>query len=75
MGSMFCFSVVFLVVGVIEHRERRSPEGEGSTTTLDKIPCNKVNQGKIITKVMGHVFQAECWEKHPSVGVHLVYYG
>ena len=19
---------------------------------------------------MGHLFQAECWEKHPSVGVH-----
>ena len=24
---------------------------------------------------MGRIFQAECWEKHPSVGVHLVYYG
>ena len=24
---------------------------------------------------MGHVFQAECWTKHPSVGVHMVYYG
>ena len=23
---------------------------------------------------MGHVFQAKCWEKHPSVGVPLVYY-
>lgn len=22
---------------------------------------------------MGHLFQANCWEKHPSVGVHLVY--
>ena len=44
-------------------------------TTLVKIPCNKVNKGKIITKVMGHIFQAKCWAKHPSVGVHLVYYG
>jgi len=44
-------------------------------TTLVKIPCNKVNKGKIITKVMGHIFQAKCWEKHPSVTVHLVYYG
>jgi len=25
--------------------------------------------------VTGHIFQAECWEKHPSLGVHLVYYG
>ena len=24
---------------------------------------------------MGHVFQAECWGKNPSVGVHMVYYG
>ena len=24
---------------------------------------------------MGHLFQAKCWAKHPSVGVHLVYYG
>jgi len=24
---------------------------------------------------MRHVFQVEWWEKHPSVGVHLVYYG
>ena len=24
---------------------------------------------------MGHVFQAERWEKHPSAGVHMVYYG
>ena len=24
---------------------------------------------------MRHVFQVEQWEKHPSVGVHLVYYG
>ena len=24
---------------------------------------------------MGHVLQDEYWEKHPSVGVHLVYYG
>ena len=23
---------------------------------------------------MGHVFQAECCEKHPRMGVHLVYY-
>ena len=40
-----------------------------------KNPCNKVNKDKIITKVMGNLFQYECWEKHPSVGVHLVYYG
>ena len=25
--------------------------------------------------VLGHVFQVECWEEHPSVGAHLVYYG
>ena len=24
---------------------------------------------------MGHIFQDECWENHPSVGVNLVYYG
>ena len=24
---------------------------------------------------MEHLFQVECWEKHPSVGVHLVYNG
>ena len=23
---------------------------------------------------MRDIFQAECWEKHPSVGVHMVYY-
>jgi len=36
-------------------------------TTLVKNPCNKINKGKIITKVMGHVFQAKCWEKHSDV--------
>jgi len=65
MGGFFFLSVVLLVVGFNEHRKWCSPKG-GSITTLVKIPCNKVNKGKIITKVMGHLFQSECWEKHPS---------
>ena len=32
---------------------------EGSVTTLVENPCNKVNKGTIITKVMGHIFQDE----------------
>ena len=71
MGNMFCFSTVLLVVGVIEYRGQCFPKGEGSVIALVKIPCNKVNKGKIKTKVMGHIFQAECWEKHLSVGVHI----
>lgn len=31
---------------------------------LMKIPCNNINKVKIITMVMGNVFQAECWEKN-----------
>jgi len=75
MGSIFFLLVVLLVVGVIKHQEWYSPKGEGYVTTLVKIPHNKVIKGKLITKVMGNVFQAECWEKHRSLGVHLVYYG
>ena len=45
-------SVVFLVIGVIEHRGRCSPKGEGSITTQVKIPCKKIYKAT----VMGHVF-------------------
>ena len=31
----------FVVIGVVEHRGRCSPKGEGSVTSLVKIPCNK----------------------------------
>jgi len=59
MGNMFFFLIVLLILGVIEHRGRFPPKGESSVTTLIKIPCNKVDRGKIITKVMGHVLQDE----------------
>jgi len=60
MVNMFCLSEVLLFVGVIEHQGQCSPKGEGFVTTLVKNLCNKVNKGKIITKVMALVFQAEC---------------
>ena len=66
-----CFSHNSLVViGVCEHRGWCSHKGEGYLTTLVKIPCNKSNKGKIITRLMGHLFQVENWTRHPSVGVH-----
>jgi len=64
MGGMFFFSLVFLFVGFIKHRGRCSPKGEGSVIALLKIPCNIVNKGKIITKVMRHLFQVESSEKN-----------
>jgi len=64
-----------LVIGVMEHRGQCPPKGEGSIITLVKNPCNKVNNGKIIIVVMGHLFQDKFWVRNPSVGVHLVYYG
>jgi len=70
----FAFSSL-VVVGVIQHRGRCSPKGEGSVTTLVKFHVNKVNKGKIITMVMGHLLQAEYFAIHFGVGVQLVYYG
>ena len=56
-------SIFLLVIGVIEHRGGCSPMGEGSVTALVKFHVLKVNKGKIITMVMGHLFHVECWEK------------
>jgi len=39
-GQYVLFSVVLLVIGVIEHRGWCSPKGEGTVITLLKIPCN-----------------------------------
>jgi len=60
---MFCFSAVLFIVGVIKHWGWCSPKGEGSVIALVKNLCNIVNKGKILTKVMGHIFQVERWEK------------
>ena len=38
-GKYVFFSVVLLVMGVIEHRGQCSPKGKGSITSLVKNPC------------------------------------
>ena len=48
------------------------PKGEGSVIALVKNPCNKVNKGKIINKVMGHVSQDECWEKNIVIVISVI---
>jgi len=41
-GKYVLFLVVMLVICVIEHQGQCFPKGEGSVTTLVKIPCKKL---------------------------------
>jgi len=61
-GQYVLFSIVLLVIGVIEHRGQCSPKGEGSVIALVKIPCKNI----YMATVMEYVFQVEWWGKHPS---------
>jgi len=60
-GQYLLLLAVLLVIGVIEHRGWCSPKGWGSVTALVKNSCKIYT-----TMVMGHLFQAKWWEKHPS---------
>jgi len=55
--------VYLIYIGKLTCKEGESIIELYLVTILIKNPCNKVNKGKIITMVMGHIFQVECWEK------------